>query len=641
MPESFMDFFPYSELKPGQREVLEFTNHVVSNSQLGLIEAYCGFGKTISTFAPALAQGRKIILLTPTYSARNSAVAEVLRINKLKGKKLKVADLRGKNMMCSRFSKEKFSHESCTSAKADDNCSYFRNSFAKGKTLSKKAQALKQEANKRVCEIPEFFFANKSIDSEPLLFEKLQKVCKKRRICFYELSKALASDADVVILDYFWVFTGIYSILSKLLNTEEFVLLVDEADLLADRIYNSYHNQLGLQALQRLQGQSVHALKQGIVAESDILFLEEFRRHSEALLLNTPSEKPLSPSSVIDFYTQSFRQQALKQGLKGEISFDRIVKNIEEIIEALRGFAESEKSTARPDLFLRQLESIKESEGFLTFIPHSKDRILVKPFEINSIRLSNGMTIRQTLLEFQSALLFSATIGEPALFLKEFGLEKSEVNIFRTLEMPHDSLLFVLDTELSSLYSERAESFPKYIEKIRALMAIDKSLLVSFCNQGELEKALAAIPELQDASALPTLDPEQSYALNIRTKSARSTNKARHLRNCMIVGLPLPDYSDFYLKERRKYLEAKYGKFEAGKIINRKAVDNAVQFIGRITRDLKSPRAVILADSRYYSDYFLKKFYYNSLPQYYRKFMKFSNFNPDLERILKEFWKKE
>jgi len=174
-----------------------------------------------------------------------------------------------------------------------------------------------------------------------------------------------------------------------------------------------------------------------------------------------------------------------------------------------------------------------------------------------------------------------------------------------------------------------------------ALMAIDKSLLVSFCNQGELEKALAAIPELQDASALPTLDPEQSYALNIRTKSARSTNKARHLRNCMIVGLPLPDYSDFYLKERRKYLEAKYGKFEAGKIINRKAVDNAVQFIGRITRDLKSPRAVILADSRYYSDYFLKKFYYNSLPQYYRKFMKFSNFNPDLERILKEFWKKE
>lgn len=640
MTVDYSGFFPYSEFKPYQREVLDFTGHVVSNSQIGLIEAYCGFGKTISTFAPALALGKKILLLTPTYSARNAAVAEVLRMNKVNGKELVVADLRGKAVMCARFQKDSFSHEACERSKNDQTCSYFRKTFSKPKELSKNAFSFNQELVERMLSKPEIFFNGKSTDSEPLLFEKVQKVAGKRMLCSYELVKNLVSEADVVILDYFWVFTGIFSILAKLIGTEDFVLLIDEADLLVDRIYNNYHTQLSLQALKILHSQAKHGLKAGILMETDILFLEEFIRYSEQYITNSRSELELSPNEIISFFETRFKETAKRQGLKGEISLAQITKNLETIIESLKGLAESEKATARPDLFLKQLEAIKDSGEFLAFIPSAKDKIVIKPFEINAITLTNGKTLKDTLLEFQSVILFSATIGDPDLFLKEFGLKRTEVNILRIKEMPHKKLLFVVDTELNTLYTSREQSFPAYLEKIRMLMKIDNSLLVSFCNQTELEKALAEIPELQDASKLSVLDPEKSYALNIRTRSARSTNKARHLRNCLIVGLPLPDYSDFYLQKRKDYLEKKYSKLEAGKIINGKAVDNAVQFIGRITRDLKSPRAIILADSRYYSDYFLKHYYFQSLPAYFKPFLRIAAYNSDLKQMLEEFWEK-
>ena len=132
--------------------------------------------------------------------------------------------------------------------------------------------------------------------------------------------------------------------------------------------------------------------------------------------------------------------------------------------------------------------------------------------------------------------------------------------------------------------------------------------------------------------------PEKTYVLNIRTKHARSTNKAKKTRNCIVVGLPLPDYSDFYFKQRKDYLEKKYGKTEAGKLVNRKAIHTAVQLMGRITRDLSSPKTITLADKRFKFDFFLGNFYFDSLPDYLKQYIKTV---PDTKRLkmeIKAFW---
>jgi len=75
----FESFFPYPEFKPPQLPVMEFVFDVVGREEIGLVEAYCGFGKTIATLAPVFEQGKKVLLLSPTHLARNAGIAEALR----------------------------------------------------------------------------------------------------------------------------------------------------------------------------------------------------------------------------------------------------------------------------------------------------------------------------------------------------------------------------------------------------------------------------------------------------------------------------------------------------------------------------------------------------------------------------------
>jgi len=77
--ERFLSFFPYLEFKPQQLPVMEFVFDVVEHKEIGLVEAYCGFGKTIATLAPVFEQGKKVLLLSPTHLARNAGIAEALR----------------------------------------------------------------------------------------------------------------------------------------------------------------------------------------------------------------------------------------------------------------------------------------------------------------------------------------------------------------------------------------------------------------------------------------------------------------------------------------------------------------------------------------------------------------------------------
>lgn len=642
MSNEYIAFFPYPEFKPLQIDVMDFVSEVIDKEAVALIEAYCGFGKTIATFAPALAKGKKVLLLTPNYTARNAATAEALKINKVKEKKIGIADLRAKQLMCKKLPKNLFSHEACHNAKKyEKDCEYYFNTYPKGsRTLSTKAEKTIKEIQKDTVSNPTKFFADGLIAKEPIFFQMVQEICDNKQLCAYETIKKMIEDADIVILDYYWCFTGIYSILKQLINPKEFVLLIDEADMLIDRIYNDFHTQLSLQALQKLLKQSNKMLEQENLQDTDVMFLEEFIQHTTKFLQETKAEQPIPPQKIIDYYTTQFQEQAKKEGLKGTISFETIINNLATIVETIKGSEEFEKASARPDAFLNQLEQIKNSPQYLTFISPNKNKILIKPFEINNIILTNGKTPAETLKEFHSAILFSATIGDPQLFQTEFGLKKQETMTYKTGSMPHKKLLVAIDTELNTIYKNRDKNTPKYIEKIKTIQEIDNSLLISCCNQDEANKILENIPNLENAEQHDNLEADQSYVVNIRTKHARSTNKAKQTRNCIIIGLPLPDYSDFYFQQRKKYLEKKYGSTQASKLTNRKAIDTAIQLMGRITRNLTSPKTITLADNRYKQDYFLGDFYYKTIPDYIKPYTKTVKNNQELKKEIQEFWKK-
>jgi Rad3-related DNA helicase len=307
-------------------------------------------------------------------------------------------------------------------------------------------------------------------------------------------------------------------------------------------------------------------------------------------------------------------------------------------VETIDESENGEKARSRPQNFLKKLLLVNGSKQHLTFIPKEKEELFIKPFEISNEILSSGLTAEETLRQFHSAILFSATIGDEKLFKEEFGLGE-QTRVLKLTSLPHETgLLLAIDTELDSTFKKRAVNMPKYAEKVKTMLKQDNSLLVSCCNQFETSQMLEAIPELENGAETQNFSAEKAYAINIRTKHARSTNKANKVRNCIVTGLPLPDYSDFYFKQRKEYLEKKYGEEHAGKIINRKAIDIAIQLMGRITRDLKNPKTMVLADKRYKHDFFLHNFYFESLPEYLKPYIKIVNNNEELEKELKGFW---
>jgi len=200
-PEKFMSFFPYSEFKPQQLPVMEFVSNVVEKGGIGLVEAYCGFGKTISTLAPVFEQGKKVLLLSPTHTARNAGIAEALRINKVKGKRLMVADLRSKATMCAMFPKSRFSYEACWRVRKFKECGFFRSTYY-GKELSQKARKAISEAESLVFKTPEKIFAGGNMGKEPNFFKAFEGICEENGVCFYETMRQVIKKADVVVLDY-------------------------------------------------------------------------------------------------------------------------------------------------------------------------------------------------------------------------------------------------------------------------------------------------------------------------------------------------------------------------------------------------------------------------------------------------------
>jgi len=640
-----MPFFPYFEFKPQQLPVMEFVFDVIGKKEIGLVEAYCGFGKTISTLAPVFEQGKKVLLLSPTHLARNAGIAEALRINKVNGKRLMVADLRSRAAMCGKFSKEEFKYEECRQARKFGGCNLFQATCSR-KGFSPKAESALKEIEGIVFNEPERLFPDAEMLKEPVFFQEFERICRENGLCSYETMKELVKKADVVVMDYYWCFTEIFALLKMLINPKDFVLLVDEADLLVDRLYNSLHAKIGLFGVTGLLNQAKKILKEekGLEEEektfnqADIGFLEEFEDYTAEILRAFPKDQALSPQKIISFFEKAYSQTSLKEGLDGTMGFDGIVENIERIVNAIDESGGNEKARARPQIFLKKLEQVKDSKQHLTFIPKEKNEVFIKPFEINNEILSSGLTALETLKEFHSAILFSATIGEEKLFKEEFGLEK-ETRVLKLTSLPHKGLLLLIDTELDSTYKKRTENAPKYFEKVKTMLKQDNSLLVSCCNGSETTQMLEAIPELENGEETQNFSSEKAYAINIRTKHARSTNKAGKVRNCIVIGLPLPDYSDFYFKQRKDFLEKKYGKEHAGKIINRKAIDIAIQLMGRITRDLNNPKTMVLADKRYKHDFFLHSFYYDSLPQYLQRYIKTAKNNEELEKELNEFWK--
>jgi len=266
--KGWKDFFPY-EQRLSQGEIAEFLGKNLGEGKISIVEAPYGIGKSIAMLSSALATGKKVIFATCNNAAHHAIVDEVLSINQKFNRGLKVCSVIGKEKLCLQ---ESFDYEQCEHMQTEGECEFYEKTYAK-----KDQKKLSHAANLLVNEIEHTMKMNPHLLLHTSLPKYIKEKCYEKKICPYEVTIELAKRADVLILDYFHVFTHLYSTTLKRMDIDpkETVLLVDEADELKDRILSILTRQVSALSISRLKEQARN-LK--VLDDEQSVFLDDFHK---------------------------------------------------------------------------------------------------------------------------------------------------------------------------------------------------------------------------------------------------------------------------------------------------------------------------------------------------------------------------
>lgn len=614
------EFFPYDP-RLNQDKIASFVLEISKEKAIGIIEAPYGIGKSIAMLSAALATGKKVIFTTCNRAAHNAIVDEVLRINEKLERGLKVASLIGKDSLCA--FENSFSYEYCEYLRKNNECEYFTESYSKNRTseekkLSKKASQLIEHIENEVIKNPKKLIGTS--------FAKyVMEVSLKKGLCPYEITIALIKRADVVILDYFHVFSNIFNIIKKrmALEPKECLLFIDEADELKERVLSILTKQISLLGLLRLKEQ---VKKVNGITKEEIELIEEFTKSFASFFKDKKNIFDVSKDSFIKHLEKDFKR------------FDVLTEQLDDIVNKVS--EEAEKTSSKPNLFLESWNSLDEKHFSYGIKEQQKEILAISPYELSNAIISKDKEgkylLRDILNEFHASFLFSATIGNHEIFQESLGIK--DAKFYSSSEFNTDNFKVILRRDISSIYSKRKETALRVAKDILFCSKQVKGMLVAFPSYAS---SLDILP-LINAKNIDDVKEchEGVYYVILGGKGSRSINKAHNLEMVYIYGIQIPRPDDYFFIKRRDYLIKKYGEEKAYKMIYSNVMSKTCQTAGRIFRSRNKKGLVVFADSRYKYDFRLKSFFYESFPEYFKKKMIETLNDESFKMEVATFWNK-
>lgn len=217
--EAVQGFFPYSEVRPSQDDLMNFIYESLSSGNSAIAEGANGLGKTIavlSSILPLLKEGGyKVLYCARTHGQMDRVIEEL----KLIAKKSRVSgiSIRGRAEMCvhkllaNRAASPREAMEVCRQLRLDEKCPYYEN-------IEKKYD---------VCD-----GLQRQISSTPHTISEIFGMCKREEICPYEFVKLVLDRADVIALSYIYLLNELVreSFVSNFTKPlSEFIVVFDEA----------------------------------------------------------------------------------------------------------------------------------------------------------------------------------------------------------------------------------------------------------------------------------------------------------------------------------------------------------------------------------------------------------------------------
>ena len=644
--DSFDPFFPYSEYRPHQREMLAFAATVARESGIGMIDAPTGSGKS-SVVAALLGErkGRRIVIAVRTVSQLTTFVRELALVKK-KQPTLKTVYLVGKKSMCL-LGGEGDVYRRCEGVKALS-LSLMRDRAERGATNPIKDPFIVQQIRRMDREHPllcPYFIASRQfvpgdtggvkmvpsaavrskaerVLADPVRPQEMAGFAGE--ICPYELVMHAAKNADVIILNYHHLFDQVIrEQLYANLNVEaqDVMLLIDEAHNCGDAIQSIESIAISSKDVEQATRELIGMKKmyKGADAVRHVLpRLSDFI----AGLANSPEPEDWFDPSIFD-----------RMIVKGSLW-----KDMEDIVDELMGLAESirdrnqkagefrETAIEKLTNFLYRLSQSSRNPAYLTVYKKSEDGIVL---EVRNIDPSAPLT--EICSTHACCIMISGTLSPVESFRRLYFNDAKVATMALPNAFPKENRLICCATDITTAYSQRqsAENSEKVAQYIEAFAAQKSNRAVYFPSYQILETYAALVsPRLRRrkiyieprdaANASAALNeflslPSQGesgllFAVCGGKWSEGLDYRGEMLAGAMVIGLPLAPFT----RVRRmviEYFRRRYG--EEGEFIcyTLPAINKALQALGRVLRTPEDRGVLVFGEKR-----FLEKRVHQALP---------------------------
>ncbi|RLI85709.1 MAG: hypothetical protein DRO76_05095 [Candidatus Altiarchaeales archaeon] len=613
-----MDIFPFEKIRDGQREFLGDVKGAIENGRHLVAHAPAGIGKTAAVIAPsleyALGNNKTVFFLTPKHTQHTIVVDTLQRIKRKFDINFVAVDIIGKQWTCPQNVRDldpREFNEFCRVLKKDERCRYFKN--VRKRKLSKNAR--------RVIE---------RIKKEPMHSEKISKLCSDNMLCPYEICVEVGKDANIVICDYFHIFSPNVrkAFLSKMnKNLENSILIIDEAHNLPERVRNILSYNLTDFSIKR-------AIKEANLLDYEIL-KENFREMANVLReLGRGMKKGGERYVKREEFMEKLQERM-------DITYAELADMSEDLGEEVLGIPNRYRSYSKTiSRFLKNWN--KEDIGYTRIFKRNKNFLLTYRC------LDPSVSSREVFEDSHSSVFMSGTLIPVSMYSNILALDPK-----RTLEreyespFPKENRLCILVPGVTTKFTKRSDlMYSRYAKIISEIVKeVPKNIAVFFPAYHILESVenhlkkfrlnKEILVERQEMKKDERVELYQ-HLINLMNNSggillgvqagslSEGVDYANNLLDAVIiVGLPL-EIPNLETKALIDYYDFKFERgWDYGYIFP--AMNRVLQAAGRCIRSETDKGVIVLMDERFrwrnYSKCFPRDFEFivSEIPERYVK----------------------
>jgi DNA excision repair protein ERCC-2 len=466
----------------------------------------------------------------------------------------------------------------------------------------------------------DFLQVKEQVTSRPHKASEIQRICRKKRLCPYELVKASLPDVNVIALSYLYVFDpAIRAHFLKNLDShfQKVILIVDEAHNLPDTAIEISSSSLSLFVLKQAEFEASKFEHDEIASFAKLL-----RDELERITVDISKETVVPPDTIIEIIKKQgtianprdFFEHAHEVGIL-------IKRNLLAEGKYPRSYIHS-----MSEFLLRWLET-KGDPSFINIASKYKTRENVTTAKLETVALDPSKVTEPVFSTAYSSVVMSGTLQPLEAYARITKLPESTVKTVLPSPFPKEHVLSLVCLGVTTAMEKRTpamyQTIIKRISEVAentpantGIFAASFDVLNALVAEG-LEKALSK-PLFRERRGMSSKTNERVVAefkacaetddggVLLGVQGGRSSEgvdfPGDQMNSVVVVGVPYAEPTP-RVKAQIEYYEKCFPKLgrEYGYVLP--AMKKASQAAGRPIRTLEDRGAIVFLDYRFATSY--------------------------------------